>query len=77
MFFVKKEKGKALRKGISKKSLKNVKTFNMQVIKEDKSEGKAVSHLRLQSELTHNKNFLVENSFTKKKIYYYCAWLIK
>ena len=78
LFFVKKEKGKALRKGVSQKSHKNVKTFNMQFIKEDKSEGKAVSHLRLKSELTNNKNFLVEKSFTKKDLLLLCkAYKVK
>jgi hypothetical protein len=66
------EKGKARRQGVSQKSHKNVKTFRMQFIKEDKSEGKAVSHLRLNSELTNNKNFLVEMFFTKKDLLLLC-----
>jgi hypothetical protein len=50
----------------------------MQFIKEDKSEGKAVSHLRLKSELTNNKNFLVEKSFTKKDLLLLCkAYKVK
>ena len=50
----------------------------MQFIKEDKSEVKAVSHLRLKSELTNNKNFLVEKSFTKKDLLLLCkAYKVK
>lgn len=50
----------------------------MQFIKEDKSEGKAVSHLRLKSELTNNKNFLLEKSFKKKDLLLLCkAYKVK
>ena len=37
-----------------------------------------MSHLRLKSELTNNKNFLVEKSFTKKDLLLLCkAYKVK
>ena len=69
--FLKKEKGKALRKKVmEKKSRKTIKAFNMQFLKEDKSKDKISSHLRLKSEVTLNEKFLV--SFTKKDLLLLC-----
>ncbi|VDI26920.1 Hypothetical predicted protein [Mytilus galloprovincialis] len=70
--FLKKEKGKALRKKVSEKSKKVVKSFNMQFLIEDKSKDKEGSHLRLKSELMQNEKFLSENSFTKKELLMLC-----
>ena len=81
MFFVKKEKGKALRKGVHLRNhTKMSKHLICSLLKRirDKSEGKAVSHLRLKSELTNNKNFLVEKSFTKTDLLLLCkAYKVK
>ncbi|VDI83329.1 Hypothetical predicted protein [Mytilus galloprovincialis] len=70
--FLKKEKGKALRKKVMEKSKKSVKAFNMQFFTDDKSDGKTVSHLRLKSELIENSNFLTEKTFTKKDLLLLC-----
>ena len=73
--FLKKEKGKALRKKVmEKKSRKTVKAFNMQFLKEDKSKDKISSHLRLKSEVTLNEKFLV--SFTKKISFFYAKCMM-
>lgn len=68
--FLKKEKGKALRKKVMEKSRKTVKTFNMQFLKDDKSQEKISSHLRLKSEVVMNEKFLL--SFTKKDLLLLC-----
>ena len=44
----------------------------MQFLKEDKSESKAVSHLRLKSEVINNEKYLLQNSFRKKDLLLLC-----
>lgn len=68
--FLKKEKGKALRKKVMEKSRKTVKAFNMQFLKDDKSQEKISSYLRLKSEVVMNEKFLL--SFTKKDLLLLC-----
>ncbi|CAC5394981.1 PIF1 [Mytilus coruscus] len=71
--FLKKEKGKALRKKVMDKSKKkSVKAFKMQFFKDNKSDGKTASHLRLKSELVANSNFLTEKTFTKNDLLLLC-----
>lgn len=53
-----------------KKSRKTVKTFNMQFLKDDKSQRKISSHLRLKSEVVMNEKFLL--SFAKKDLLLLC-----
>lgn len=44
----------------------------MQFLKEDKLEGKSVSHLRLKSEVINNEKYLIQKSFTKKDLLLLC-----
>lgn len=61
--YIRQEKGKALR---GKKSKKRVKQLDLQFCRDDNSDGKIATHLRLQSELAKNPNYFKETSFTKK-----------
>lgn len=70
--FLKKEKGKALRKKVMEKSKKVVKSFNMKFYNEDKSVNKQGSILRLKSELVQNDKYLNDCSFTKKELLLLC-----
>jgi len=70
--YIKKEKGKALRKKVTERSKKCSKAFDMQFLREDKSVGKSVTHLRLKCELINNDKFLLEKSFTKKDLLLLC-----
>jgi hypothetical protein len=62
--FLKKEKGKALRKKVSEKAKKV--TFFM----DDKSKNKEASILRFKSELIQNRKFFEDHTLKKKT--YYC-----
>lgn len=70
--FLKKEKGKSLRKKVMEKSKKAVKSFSMKFYQEDGSVNKEVSYLRLKSELLQNSTFLEENSFSVKDLLMLC-----
>jgi hypothetical protein len=66
--FIKKEKGKALRKKVMEKSKKSVKKLDINFILNDDSENKNASHYRLKSELAVNKELLSSSSFTKNSL---------
>lgn len=67
------EKGKALRKKVTEKSIKsNLKRFDINFYSEDKSKNKEASVCRMKSELLQNPNFFVEHSFTKVNLISIC-----
>ncbi|CAG2224499.1 unnamed protein product [Mytilus edulis] len=70
--FLKREKGKALRKKVTEKGKKSIKKFDMKFYTEDKSTNKQSSFLRLKSELLQNPKYLNDYSFTKKDLLLIC-----
>lgn len=71
--YIKKEKGKALRKKIFERSKKCSKAFDMQFLRgQICGQIYNITHLRLKYELINNDKFLLEKSFTKKDLLLLC-----
>lgn len=70
--FLKKEKGKALRKKVSEKAKKVTKSFDMTFFMEDKSKNKEASILRFKSMLIQNRKLFEEHTLKKKDLLLLC-----
>lgn len=70
---MKKEKGKAHRKRVMEKKIKdNTKRVPIDEVKSDRSQGKVVSHLKLKAGVITDQNYFNDKFYTKKDLVQLC-----